>query len=221
MSMPSMNERLMKRADAVAKAADTIAEKTNDWQVIKAFISNRLNDYPLNERQEKKLERYNHVYNQLVSGRFTDGEIIAQLMNKKMFGVSLKQAYEDVRCARELFPSMININKVFELNLELQINRNLMRKAEEIGDLKAAAAFEKNRVMLLKELPEQEDTSAELFEGHTIEAVFDPRLLGAPDVDMKELLRVINDKRKVKINIDSFAVDIPHEDLSDEETAPL
>lgn len=216
MSMPSMQERLIKRAEHVARAAETIAEQTNDWQMIRAFMVNRINDIVLNEKQEKKLERYQYVYNQLVGGKYTDMEIIGQLMNKKLYGVSLKQAYEDIRCSRELFNTTINVNKVFEINLQLQINRNMQRKAEELGDMKAAAAFEKNRVMLLKLLPEEEDTSAEMFEGHMIEAVFDPRLIGAADVDMKEILQLINDKRKVKINIDSFVVDILHEDLKDE-----
>lgn len=222
MSVPSLHSRLINKAEAIAKAADLMAERTNDWQVIRAFISNRISDYELNERQEKKLDRYQYIYNHLVSGKYTDMDIIEQLMNKKLYGVSLKQAYEDMSCSRELFNATLNVNKIFEINLQLQINRNLMRKAEEIGDLKAAAAFEKNRAMMLKLLPEEEDRSAEHFEGHLIEAVFDPRLIGAPEVDMKELLEMINSKRKVKINIDSFATDITHEDVNDaDQTATL
>ena len=57
---------------------------------------------------------------------------------------------------------------------------------------------------MLKELPDEEENPAELFEGHQIEAVFDPTLLGAPAVDMKEVLKAINEKRDKKIQIDMF-----------------
>jgi len=214
--MSGLNYRIIKKAEQIAELTDKITEQTRDWQLIKEFMSSRSTDLRLNERQEKKLERYQYIYNQLVSGKYTDTQIINQLMNKKLFGVSLKQAYEDMRSSRELFNYSFNINRTFEINLQLQINRNLMRKAEEIGDFKAAAAFEKNRAMLLKLLPEEEATPAEHFEGHMIEAVFDPRLIGAPDVDLKELLKAINEKRKVQINVDELAIDIPHEELNND-----
>jgi hypothetical protein len=121
----------------------------------------------------------------------------------------------DMECCKELWASVINVKRTFEITIELEINRRLMYKAEEMGDMKAAAQFEKNRILLLKLLPEEEDTSAELFEGHIIEAVFDPSLLGAPEVDMREILEMVNAKRKVKINIDMFATDITHEDVTD------
>jgi len=61
--------------------------------------------------------------------------------------------------------------------------------------------LKKNRVLLLSLLPDKEDSSSELFEGHSIEAVFDPTLLGAPAVDMQEVLKAVNEKRDKKINI--------------------
>lgn len=220
--VPSLHDKLVKKAEVVRTAAERMAERTYDWQMIRDFISNRVEDSQLTAKQEKKLERYQYIYNQMVSGKYTKNEILNQITNKKLFGISLQQAYEDLACSQELFATTININRNFEINLQLEINRNLMRKAEEMGDLKAAAQFEKNRALLLKLLPEEEDKTADLFEGHIIEAVFDPTLLGAPEIDMREVLEMINAKRKVKINIDMFATDIPHEDINDaNEETPL
>lgn len=206
---------LTKKADAIEKGTNLLLEKTRDWQVIKAYLNNRLVDLELTDIQQKKLERYQFVYNQLVSGKYTDQEVISQLTNKSMYGVSLSQAYEDMSSSREIFASVVNINKRFEINLQLQINRNMQRKAEELGDFKALAALEKNRALLLKLLPDEEENPAEFFEGHIFEAVFDPRLLGAPDIDMKEVLKAVNEKRNKKINIDLFD-DIPFEDVTDD-----
>ncbi len=135
---------------------------------------------------------------------------MAFFQNKSLYDISLSQAYEDLSCTRELFNSVVNINKQFEINLELQINRNYQRKCEELGDFKAVAALQKNRALLLKLLPDEDINPGEMFEGHVFEAVFDPRLLGAPDIDMKEVLKAVNEKRNKKINIDLFD-DIPYE----------
>ena len=211
---------LIKKAEGIQKATDAILESTRDWQTIKAFLSNRLGEaFELTPEQQKKMDRYKFIYDQLSSGKYTEQEIVSQLTNKSLYNVKLSQAYEDLRCSREIFSSIIHVNKQFELKLELDINRNLMRKAEEPGDLKAAAAFEKNRALLLKLLPDADDSPADMFEGHIFEAVFDPRLLGAPDVDMKEVLRVVNEKRSKKIDIDLFD-DIPFEDLKPNDTDP-
>lgn len=207
---------LIKKADGIQKATEALLETTRDWQTIKAYLSNRLGEaFELTETQQKKLTRYKFIYDQLSSGKYTEQEVVSQLTNKSLYALSLSQAYEDLRCSQEIFTSVISVNKEFEIKLQLQINRNLQRKAEELGDFKAAAAFEKNRALLLKLLPDQDDSPADMFEGHIFEAVFDPRLLGAPDVDMKEVLKTINEKRDKKINIDLFE-DIPFEDKPDD-----
>lgn len=217
----NVSDALMKRVQQVHASTEMLLEKTQDWQMIKAYLSNRLRtDDFLTPQQKNKLKRYEYIYNQLVSGKFTDTEVLNQV--QKMFNIKQVQAYEDMSCAREIFNTVLNINREFEVKLQLQINRNLIRKAEELGDMKAAAAFEKNRALLLKLLPEVEDNPADLFESHKLEAVFDPRLLGAPDVDMKAVLEMINAKRKVKIDFEKFIVDIPHEEVDpNEETTPL
>lgn len=193
---------LQRRADEVAEQSEFITAKTRDWQVIKAYMSNRLHAFPLTSEQEKKMERYQYIYNQMVTGRYTDQEVVNQVKN--FFKIEITQAYEDMKCSREVFNVIANINKQFEINLQLQINRKLMRKAEELGDMKAAAAFEKNRAMLLKLLPDVQENPGEDFEGHTYEMTFDPSLLGAPAVDMKKVLQAINAKRNKHIKTDMF-----------------
>jgi hypothetical protein len=217
MSRETLNMALIKKAEQVKNAAEFLMSKTRDWQMIKAYLTNRLEEIELSEEQEKKKTRYEFIYNQLVSGKYTDEEVRQMLI--KTYKIKNGQSYDDMNCARELFYSVININKRFEINLELQINRNMMRKAEELNDFRAVAQLEKNRAMLLKLLPEEEETPAEHFEGHEIEAVFDPALLGGPAIDMKEVLKAINEKRKVKINTDMFT---EIEEVKDgNQTAPL
>lgn len=210
---------LKNKAEAIRKGAELLLEKTRDWQLIKQYLNNRLQDIELTATQQEKLNRYQYVYNQLVSGRYTDQEVITQLT--KLHGISLRQAYEDMNATREIFCTVVNINKLFEIQLQIQITKGMIRKAEELQDFKSAAALGKNLATLLSMLPDVEENPAELFEGHTIEAVFDPSLLGAPPVNMKEVLTAINAKRKVKINTDMFE-DIDHEEVKpDEPEAPL
>ena len=207
---------LQKKAEQVSYATELLLSKTRDWQAIQQYLCNRLNEITLTPTQEEKLKLYQYIYNQLVSGKYTDQDVINQVM--KLFDIKIVQAYEDLSCTREVFNSVININKLFELNLQLQINRDMMRKAAEINDFNSYRFLEKNRIELLKELPDVEENPGEDFIGHEFEATFDPRKLGAPDVNMKEVLTAINAKRKVKIKTDMF------EELDtqpDEDTAPL
>lgn len=218
--MSNVSDALMKHVQTVHASTEMLLEKTQDWQMIKAYLTNRLRtDEYLTSQQKKKLDRYQFIYNHLVSGKYTESEVVTMTM--KNYNIKYVQALEDVSCSKEIFVTTINVNKLFEIKLQLEINRNLQRKAEEIGDMKSAAAFEKNRAMLLKLLPDSEENPADLFEGHQLEAVFDPRLLGAPDIDMAAVLKLINEKRKVKIDVDSLVTDIPFEDLNNEKENPL
>lgn len=214
--IPSLHNKMVQKAEEVLKAAEFATQEISDWQMIKQYITNRTTDIKLTERQQHKLDRYQFVYNQLVSGKHSEYEVATML--HKVHGVSLPQAYHDITCSKELFSTIFNINKIFEINLQLQINRKLQQKAEEMGDLKTVALFEKNRALLLKLLPEEESNPAEHFQGHTIEITFDPTLLGAPPVNMAELLKLINEKRGTKINVDMFETIQPDEDA---EEAPL
>ena len=196
---------LKDKASQIAATADLLMSKTRDWQVIKQYLCNRMADFDLTEMQKEKMNRYQYIYNQLVSGKYTQTDIVNQV--SKLYKIELVQAYEDISATREIFNSVINVNKLFELNLALQINQNYLRKCEEAGDFKNLVKFEKNRLDMIKELQDVEDNRGELFEGHTFEMTFDPTLLGAPAIskeNMKELLAAINLKREKKIKIDMF-----------------
>lgn len=192
---------LQKKAEAVEAQAEFIMAKTRDWQVIKQYMSNRINEIVLTPEQQKKMERYQYIYNELVAGKSTNQQIVQQVKN--FFKIELTQAYEDMNAAREVFTSVINVNKQFELNLALELNTKYKNKAEAMGDLKALAAFEKNREKLIALLPDEEEKPID-FQGHIYELTFDPILLGAPKINMKELLAEINAKRKKPIKIDMF-----------------
>jgi len=193
---------LQKTATQISYATDLLVEKTRDWQMIREYLCNRLKDMTLTATQQDKLKRYQFIYNQLVSGKYTDNEVLNMVM--KLYDVKIVQAYEDMNCAREVFNAVVLINKQFEIKMELQSAKDMKRKCNEIGDFKTAAAVQRNIKDLIAMLPELEEDPALQFTGHEIEAVFNPALLGAPPVDMKELLNTINAKRKVKIKTELF-----------------
>ena len=192
---------LMIKVDEIKTAADAYVQVIQDWQIIKDHLSNKI-DVSLTEDQERKMVRYMHIHNQLLTGRYSKVEVIKQTM--RIYKISQKQAYEDYNCTTEIFSSLVPVNKLFELQLEIEVNKRLRMKAEEVMDFKGAAACGKNLIALIAQLPEKEEFDAKDFSGHNVEASDDPRLLGAPDVDMKAVLAAINEKRKVKIKTELF-----------------
>ena len=206
------------KSEQIRSGAQLLMTRTSDWQIIKQFLCNRLDNISLTPEQQKKLERYQFIYNQLVSGKYTKQEVITQL--QKLYKLRLTQIYDDINCTQEIFSTVININKLFEVQLELGSARDMKRKCLEAFDFKTAAMIQKNIIAILAALPDEESNPGEDFEGHIFEPVFDPRLLGAPDIDMNELLTAINAKRKVKIKTDMFQ-DIPFDQTKDETKNPL
>jgi len=200
---------MQRKAEQIGKGAETLVEKTRDWQVIKQFACNRLGEFILTAEQQKKFKRYQLIYDQLVSGRYTEQEVISQLIN--IHKIKLTQAYEDMNAAKEVFSLAVNVKKQFELQVELQTARRARLKCEDMGDMKTAAMYSKVITEIIKQLPEVEDVPAEMFEGHIIEADFDPSLLGAPPVNMRAVLAAINEKRDKKIKIDMFE-ELPFEE---------
>jgi hypothetical protein len=196
---------LKQKAEEIAAAAQAVMAHTHDWQVIEQYMCNRLADVQLTTTQQDKLDRYQYIYNARVSGKYLSKDIVSQLTRN--YGVSLPQAYLDMKAAEELFTTVININKRFDYSVMLQLNSDYQRKCVELGDMKSLAKFEKNRIEINKEIEEIEDNRGELFEGHTFEMTFDPTLLGAAPIskdDMKGLLDAINAKRNKKIKTDMF-----------------
>jgi len=213
--MNKLTQYLQVSAQEIETATLSLTEVTQDWQVILEFLKNRLENFKLNKRQQEKLRRYQFAYAQSATGRFTDLEVINLL--KIEFKINKTQAYEDVRCMREIYGVVAPINKQFELQLELQVNRRLMIKAEDLDDMPSLVQLGRNRIALLKEVQVMDDHPAEDFKGHIIEPVFAPQLINTDVIDMHEVLRIINEKRDKKLNLSTIltgVTDIPHEDLS-------
>lgn len=203
------------KAAEIAALAEVVAAYTRDWQMIQMAMSNRMDEIQLTETQQRKKERYQYIINQTLTGRYSDKEIINQVIQQ--FKIKSAQAYEDLNASKEIFTSIFNLDKRYELNLALQINKTYQRMCVELGDMKSLAKFEKNRNDLIKQIEELEDNRGELFEGHTFELTFNPELLGAAPItqkDMKDLLDQINDRRNKKVKTDMF------EELDYSETPP-
>jgi hypothetical protein len=206
----SVKKALAKKADQVEKTTKLLLANVSDWQVIKQYLSNRLEEDYLTDMQKEKLQRYQFMYNESMSSKYSENEILNATM--RIYKIGLTQAYEDWNAMQEIFTTVLSINKRFEMKLELNSARALKRKCEEMGDMKSAAAHGKNIIALLKELEDEEENPGDMFEGHQFEAVFNPTLLGASEVNMKEVLTAINEKRGKKINIDMFE-DIPYQEV--------
>ena len=210
-----VTEVLKQRAEAVRTGAELLMAKTRDWQVIRKYLSNRENDIVLTDEQQAKLQRYQFIYNQLAGGKYSKPEVINTVM--KVYGVEQRQVYEDIAHTQEIFSTVTSINKLFELQIQLELAKEMKRKCLEVSDIKTAAIVDKNITAILAMLPDEDSAPGEDFEGHIIEASFDPALLGAPAIDMMEVLRVVNDKRKVPINMDMFEI----LEIDDKEAATL
>jgi hypothetical protein len=211
------HQLLIKKASQVQAAAEIITETIRDVQIIHQYLNNH-KQLELTEVQEKKLKRYKFIYDLRAAGTSTT-QIVSQLTNRHTYNLSVAQAYEDIRCSKELYVSVIHIDKNFELKLELEVNRIARSKAMELQLHKEAAYYGKLIKEIIIALPDEEQNPGEYFQGYNTDAVFDPRLLGAPEIttaDMKALLNSINEKRKKKIDLDIFE-DIDHEEVKDGE----
>lgn len=202
MSSNKIKELMIERSRQIAAGAEAVAAITNDWQTILQFMKGRLQEEFLTEQQKEKMKRYNFMYKELQTGKYSKQEVIN--MNMRLYGIGLQQSYEDFNCMSEIFSSVMHVNKLFTLQMELELADKMMRKCSELMDFKGAAMFQKNKAQLLAMLPEKDENAAALFEGHIVEAVFDPRLIGAPDVNIKDVIEKINAKRKVKIDTSKF-----------------
>lgn len=200
--MGSAKKLLQEKAEQVTIATEVIVAKTSDWQVIQSFLSNKTKIDKLTPTQQKKLERYQYIYNQLASFKYTETEVVNQVTH--LYNIEYVQAYEDLNCTREIFSTVLNINKAFELKMLLEAAKKAIIKCDSVQDFKTSALYQKNMIVLLNLLQDAEPNQA-LFEGHTIEADFNPSLLGGPKIkkdDMLDLMNRINVKRGKKISID-------------------
>lgn len=182
---------LVQRAAQISNAAEILAAQTSDWQVIQAYVSGRLLDLKLTSIQEEKLARYQFVYNQLVSGKYTESEVCEMVQHNH--GLSYIQALQDIRDSKEIFASSANLHKMFELKMQLELNMQWTQMAIAQGDMRAASAFDKNRAKLISMMPEEEDTSAADFQPHVNVFTFDPSLLGFEQFDQKQVAELVRD----------------------------
>lgn len=201
--MGSIKNHIAEKAEVVTKATQFITNHTKDWQVIKNYLSGKMSLGKLTDLQQEKLNRYQFIYNQFVSHKYTETEIVNML--RTLYKIEYAQAYSDINSTKEIFSSVLNINKHFEIKMQLESAKQLKIVCETIGDMKAAALFQKNIIAITALLPDIDDTPVDHFEGHIIEATFNPGLLGIPEInkeDMLDLLKRINEKRNRKLDID-------------------
>jgi hypothetical protein len=209
----NISQYLVRKAQEVATATESLMEVTQDWQLILEFMKNRIEGIKLTKKQHEKMRRYQFAYAQCSTGKFTDQEVMT-LLRTEFENVGVSQAYEDMRCMREIYNVIGNINKRYEIHIQMQINRRMLIKAEEADDKIAYAMLEKNRILMMKELQVEEENPAENFKGHVYQPVFDVSLISDEQIDMKEVLRLINEKRGVKLNLSQIsATDIPYESI--------
>lgn len=194
----------------IANGTDLLVKKTSDYQTVKKYLTNRLANIKLTAEQQRQLDRYQFIYNQIMCGKYTESEVIKMTM--ELFGIEYRQACYDLKDTRDLFSTTLQINRLFELKVELESARRVRTKCEEIQDFKGAEMARKNIVAILSLLPQEEEAAGDLFEGHTIEPVFDPSLIGAPKISKEQvidLLGQIAKKRGKEFNMN--IEDIPFE----------
>ncbi len=174
--------------------------EAKDWKMIVEYMTNRDKDIQLNKAQQDKLDQYQYIYNQFISCK--SERVVINIFMKK-YEVSESIARKNVLSTQELFGHCIKLDKAFELNVQLQIAKDLQRKCEEVQDFKSAAGFQKNATTILRLLKDEDLCPGEHYEGINIECVFDPTLIGGDPItraDFDELVELINKNRTKKID---------------------
>ena len=99
----------------------------------------------MNKQQQEKLKRYQYIYDQLSSAKYTEGEVIEQV--QRIFeGVSHSQAIQDLRCSKEIFSTTLKIHKLFEI--KLQIDRLKFILFQQLYILISKLTKEKNTLLV-------------------------------------------------------------------------
>ena len=189
-----MKELLLKKEKQITEQAKAVAQEVTDWQAVRNYLTRRISEIELTDTQREKMEIYQLAYNQLVSGKYTEFEVVDMIMVE--FECSKGAAMQHLRDSKEIFSTAFNINVQFELKIQLEINRVMLQIARSKGDLKAYAALEKNRAKMMEMAPVIEEESHDDFEGHVIVPVFDPSIMGFEPIDQKELNQLFKDMRE-------------------------
>jgi hypothetical protein len=206
-----MNFLQQNKDDLIARA-EWMAEQTNDLQMLKAYMHARVKDIKLSAGQKEKLKRWQFVYDQISSGKYTDKEVRLQLMDK--FGIEDRTSYSDLRDTTELMSTTMNINKRFKIQIDIQLLDVMKQKARETNQLDAYARLQKVQSELYKMLPDEDEVPADYFTPRQNIMQFNPELLGIaaiPDKQMKDLFTQL----KTEFNI----VDIEYEVIPNDKAA--
>lgn len=207
-----MQNAIVKKYQEVEKYTESLLEVVQDWQTIQRHLKNRLEKIKLTKKQQEKLDRYQFAWSMLVSGDADDGQVAEMIC--QTYHVEKSQAYEDIKCTREVFGSVVSIKKQLGLQTQYQIMLKAQSRALALDNMTSFASISKVIHGILKDIEDEEENPASEFHGHVFEPVFDPALLNSgEEVNMKEVLDAINAKRKVKLKMNEIATAIPYEEI--------
>ena len=203
-----MTNVLQKNQMGLQARADWMAEQTNDYQLIKQYMSSRYDDLVLTDIQQLKLRRWQFIYDQLSSGKYSDDDVRHQVIQH--FKISESQSYADMRTAKDLFSTTLYINKKFEIIKDIKLLEIMMRKAREANKGDDYAKLQKVKNELYKMLPDEDDVPADYFEPRKIEILYDPKILGVTPLSnqkMRDLLDLIARETGIVEDIDYTSVE--------------
>lgn len=164
---------------------DTASEQVNDLHAVRSFMMRRIAEHELSPTQQKKIEIYEFIYNQLIGRKWSELELI-ELIKSKYKCPSRPMAVSLLNDTKELFTTVLAVNKQWELKQQVEACKAMMRKAELTGDFKAYAALEKNFYKML-ELVEEVEVAQDDFVGHTMVITADPSVIGVKAADPAEV----------------------------------
>ena len=75
----SIKKELLEKAKQIEQGVSIIAAKYTDWQMIKKYLTNRLEKNELSESQQKLMKQIQFAHNELMSCKYTEREIVSLL----------------------------------------------------------------------------------------------------------------------------------------------
>lgn len=187
-----------------------------DWQMIRDFITNRVQGISLSTDQEFKLKIYQYIYDQLQSYKYTEQEVVKSV--ERLFNRSFSQACADMRHAKEIFNTTLKINKLFEIKLQIDRLKIEQQKCINSGQSKDFALISKVIQSYIEMLPDDEDEMSHLFTGHTNMITFNPALLGIEPLSKSVLDEILSTvKKKNNFNDIISAIEIEEAQTIDDD----
>lgn len=189
-----MNFLQEKQAKLMEQAEYAIGQ-TNDVQVVKAFLGNRLKNVDMTDTQRKKMERWQFAYAQRTSGKYTDVEVRTQLVRN--YNISEVQAIRDMRDMEDVYTTVLSINKQFLIATRIKLLEIQLQKAAELNRADDYAKLEKVMFSYVALLPDTEsEVPGDYFTPHTIVNQFNPKLINRQmdDKELKEVLATLKTK---------------------------